>query len=83
MTNHPGLVVLLKEGESIEQLKSLKKEQLLLRWFNYHLNKSGYNGPEVKNFGSDVRDSVAYTYLLSQIQPKDLRPPVSLDPLQV
>ena len=61
----------------------MKKEQLLLRWFNYHLNKSGYTGPEVRNFGADVRDSIAYTYLLNQIAPKDLRPPVNLEALQV
>ena len=55
----------------------------LLRWMNYHLAKSGFTGKEVKNFSSDIKDSVAYTYLLKQIAPHDTKPPLSLAPLNV
>ena len=83
MTHHPGLVFLLKDGETKEDLLKLTKEELLLRWMNYHLAKSGYTGKEVKNFSSDIKDSVAYTYLLKQIAPHDTKPPLSLGPLSV
>lgn len=81
LKNHPGLLFLLKEDEVKEDLLKLSKEALLLRWFNYHLQKSDYNGKEIKNFSSDISDSVAYTYLLYQISPKGQNPPVSLAPL--
>jgi plastin-3 len=81
LTHHPGLVFLLKDGETKEDLLKLTKEELLLRWMNYHLAKSGYTGKEVKNFSSDIKDSVAYTYLLKQIAPHDTKPPLSLAPL--
>ena len=83
MTHHPGLVFLLKDGETKEDLLKLTKEELLLRWMNYHLAKSGYTGKEVKNFSSDIKDSVAYTYLLKQIAPNDTKPSLSLAPLSV
>ena len=83
LAHHPGLVFLLKDGESKEDLLRLTKEELLLRWMNYHLAKSGYPGREVKNFTNDIKDSVAYIYLLKQIAPNDTRPSVSLAPLSV
>jgi len=81
LAHHPGLVFLLKDGETKEDLLKLTKEELLLRWMNYHLAKSAYPGKEVKNFTTDIKDSVAYIYLLKQIAPNDIRPPVSLAPL--
>jgi len=58
------------------------------RWMNYHLGKSeGYqakSGKEITNFSGDIKDSVAYCYLLEQIQPVDedlkqyeLEPPIN------
>lgn len=55
----------------------------LLRWMNYHLAKSGYTGKEIKNLSSDIKDSVAYTYLLKQIAPNDIKPSILLAPLSV
>lgn len=83
LAHHPGLVFLLKDGESKEDLQKLTKEELLLRWMNYHLAKSAYSGSEVKNFSGDIKDSVAYIYLLKQISPSDTRPALSLAPLSV
>jgi len=68
LKNHPELIRLLEEGETLEDLMKLTPEQLLLRWFNYHLKKSG-SSKRVKNFGPDVKDSEAYTILLNQIAP--------------
>jgi hypothetical protein len=65
------LVVLLKDGETKEDLLKLTKEELLLRWVNYHLARSNYKGNDIKNFGGDIKDSVAYIYLLHQIAPKN------------
>ena len=50
LAHHPGLVLLLRDGETKEDLLKLTKEELLLRWMNYHLEKSAYPGKEVKNF---------------------------------
>ncbi len=83
LSHHPGLVLLLRDGETKEYLLKLSKEDLLLRWMNYHLAKSGYSGREIKNFSSDIKDSIAYTYLLKQIQPQNHHPGVTLAPLNV
>ena len=61
------------EGEELSALDKLGPEKLLLRWVNYHLAKSGYNG-KINNFGNDIKTSNAYLHLLSQIQPDDLSP---------
>jgi len=68
LKNHPELIRLLEEGEELSDLLKLTPEQLLLRWFNYHLKASG-SSKRVKNFTSDVKDSEAYTILLNQIAP--------------
>ena len=34
---HPELYRLLEDGETLEQFLRLPPEQILLRWFNYHL----------------------------------------------
>jgi len=81
LAHHPGLLLLLRDGETREDLLRLTKEELLLRWVNYHLARSAYKGPEVRNFSADIKDSVAYTHLLKQIAPATLQPPVSLQPL--
>jgi plastin-1 len=68
LKNHPELIRLLEEGEELADLMKLTPEQLLLRWFNYHLKAAG-SSKRVKNFSSDVKDSEAYTILLNQIAP--------------
>jgi len=68
LKNHPELIRLLEEGETLEDLMKLTPEQLLLRWFNYHLKRAGHP-KRVKNFSGDVKDSEAYTVLLHQIAP--------------
>ncbi|KAK4059242.1 hypothetical protein Trihar35433_10995 [Trichoderma harzianum] len=63
---HPELYRLLEEDETLEQFLRLPPEQILLRWFNYHLKAA--NWPRrVTNFSSDVKDSENYTVLLAQI----------------
>ncbi|KAF2075329.1 hypothetical protein CYY_003358 [Polysphondylium violaceum] len=68
LTNHPELYRLLQDGETIEDLLKLPVEEILLRWFNYHLAAAGHPR-RVKNFGSDIKDSENYTVLLKQIAP--------------
>jgi len=48
----------------------LSPEQILIRWVNYHLAKSPC-GRKISNFTADIKDSVAYIHLLTQIAPKD------------
>jgi len=69
LKNHPELIRLLEEGEELSDLMKLTPEQLLLRWFNYHLKQAG-SSKRVKNFTTDVKDSEAYTILLNQIAPQ-------------
>jgi len=68
---HPELYRLLEPGETIEDLLKLPAEQILLRWFNYHLREAGHPR-RVNNFGGDIKDSECYTVLLSRIAPKNL-----------
>ncbi|KAL5007401.1 hypothetical protein ScPMuIL_016207 [Solemya velum] len=78
LTHHPGLVHLLEEGETIEDLMKLTPEQILIRWVNYQLENSGANR-RINNFGDDIKDSEAYTYLLHRIAPAENN--VTLQPL--
>ncbi|KAK0399244.1 hypothetical protein QR680_002958 [Steinernema hermaphroditum] len=76
----PGLFRLLKEGETLDDLRKLSPEQILMRWVNYHLERAGVDR-RLTNFTNDVTDSVIYTHLLNQIAPRGAG--VSLAPLNV
>jgi plastin-3 len=65
----PGLFRLLKEGETLDDLRRLSPEQILIRWVNYHLANAGIDR-RLNNFTSDVTDSIIYTHLINQIAPK-------------
>lgn len=72
---HPELYRLLEDDETLEQFLRLPPEQILLRWFNYHLKNAG-SQRRVANFSKDVSDGENYTVLLNQLQPEhcDLGP---------
>lgn len=70
ISNVPGLVNLLMDGEDISELMKLSPEQLLVRWVNYQLEKAG-SSRRIKNFSDDIKDSEIYTDLISQIAPSD------------
>ncbi|KAI8985017.1 fimbrin [Trametes punicea] len=74
---HPELYRLCEDGETIEDLLRLTPDQILLRWFNYHLKQAGWKR-RVNNFSRDVSDGENYTVLLNQLVPDKC----SLDPLQ-
>ncbi|KAG0343416.1 hypothetical protein BG004_005335 [Podila humilis] len=65
---HPELYRLLEEDESLEKFLRLPPEQILLRWFNFHLKAAGWHRT-VTNFSSDVKDGENYTILLNQLAP--------------
>ncbi|CAE6467749.1 unnamed protein product, partial [Rhizoctonia solani] len=48
----------------------LPPDQLLLRWFNYHLKAAGHKR-RVHNFSRDVADGENYTILLNQLKPNE------------
>ena len=66
LKHHPELIRLLNPGEQLSDLLKLSPEQLLLRWFNYHLKEAGYD-KKITNFSGDVKDSEKYTILLNQL----------------
>ncbi|KAL3437134.1 calponin homology domain-containing protein [Aspergillus tetrazonus] len=66
---HPELYRLLEEDETLEQFLRLPPEQILLRWFNYHLKNAQWPR-RVTNFSADVKDGENYTVLLSQLAPE-------------
>ncbi|KAJ8121193.1 hypothetical protein ONZ43_g2294 [Nemania bipapillata] len=47
---HPELYRLLEEDETLEQFLRLPPEQILLRWFNYHLNAADADKLECRKF---------------------------------
>ncbi|KAK5138089.1 Fimbrin, actin-bundling protein [Meristemomyces frigidus] len=65
---HPELYRLLEDGETLEQFLRLPPEQILLRWFNYHLKNAKWHR-KVQNFSADVKDGENYTVLLNQLAP--------------
>ncbi|KAG0196293.1 hypothetical protein BGX28_010338 [Mortierella sp. GBA30] len=65
---HPELYRLLEEDESLEKFLRLPPEQILLRWFNFHLKAAGWHRT-VNNFSTDVKDGENYTILLNQLAP--------------
>ncbi|XP_064635639.1 plastin-1-like [Lineus longissimus] len=70
LQGNPNLAALLLDGETMDDLKALTPEQLLLRWVNYHLEKAQCNR-RMNNFSSDIMDSEIYTVLLKQIAPTE------------
>ncbi|SPO30283.1 probable SAC6 - actin filament bundling protein, fimbrin [Ustilago trichophora] len=68
LKNHPELYRLLDDGETLEEFLRLPPDQILLRWFNYHLKAAGWHR-RVANFSKDVSDGENYTVLLSQLKP--------------
>jgi hypothetical protein len=50
---HPELYRLLDDGETMEEFLRLPPDQILLRWFNYHLKAAGWPR-RVENFSKDV-----------------------------
>ncbi|KAF7350368.1 hypothetical protein MVEN_01341500 [Mycena venus] len=74
---HPELYRLCEDGETIEDLLRLTADQILLRWFNYHLKAAGWKR-RVNNFSRDVMDGENYTVLLNQLKPEQC----SLAPLK-
>ncbi len=65
---HPEMVALLEKHEDVTQFVNIPPEQVLLRWFNYHLKRAGHNR-SVNNFSEDIKDGVNYLVLLNQIAP--------------
>jgi len=54
---HPELYRLCEEGETVEDLLRLTPDQILLRWFNYHLKAAGWNRRQVSSY-CRVRDVI-------------------------
>ncbi|XP_062295724.1 plastin-1-like [Scomber scombrus] len=69
ISKHEGLIALLNDGESLEQLMASSPEELLLRWVNFHLLNAGTE--PISNFSDDIKDSRAYFYLLDQISAQE------------
>ncbi|KAI7883795.1 fimbrin [Lichtheimia hyalospora FSU 10163] len=65
---HPELYRLLEENETLEEFLKLPPDQILLRWFNYHLKAANWER-RVNNFSKDVADGENYTILLNQLKP--------------
>jgi len=63
--SHPELILLLDPDESIEMAGQLSNEQLLLRWFNFHLKRNGQK--PINNFSKDICDSEAYFTLFERL----------------
>jgi plastin-1 len=66
LNEHPQLIRLPKDGEQLTDLLKLNTEDLLLRWFNYHLTNAGYD-KKISNFSGDVKDAEKYSFLLNRL----------------
>ena len=54
LKHNPFLIRLKREDEELSDLLKLPPDELLLRWFNYHLANSNY-GKQVGNFSADLK----------------------------
>eukprot|EP01105_Mastigella_eilhardi_P015627 TRINITY_DN357_c0_g1_i2.p1 TRINITY_DN357_c0_g1~~TRINITY_DN357_c0_g1_i2.p1 ORF type:complete len:1000 (-),score=346.31 TRINITY_DN357_c0_g1_i2:45-2993(-) len=68
LANH-DISILLGEKEAENVLDDLPAEDILLRWFNFHLANAKHPD-RVTNFSSDLKDSVKYLVLLHQLEPE-------------
>lgn len=68
--HHSELTDLLEPGETVDTLRLLSPEDLLLRWVNFHLETAG-NTHRMTNFASDVADSEVYATLFQQLAPEE------------
>jgi len=68
LKDHPELMRLVRDGETLEDFLALSPEKILLRWINYHLAEAGYD-KEISNFGADVKNCEAYTVVMNRINP--------------
>ncbi|KAI8146774.1 fimbrin [Fennellomyces sp. T-0311] len=66
---HPELYRLLEDDETLDEFLKLPPDQILLRWFNYHLKAANWDR-RVRNFSKDVADGENYTILLNQLKPE-------------
>ena len=66
LKNHPEIIHLQEADEELADLLKLTPENILLRWVNFHLKNAGTDR-RVKNFSTNIQDSICYTYLLNQL----------------
>uniref|UniRef100_A0A1I8IEV3 Calponin-homology (CH) domain-containing protein n=1 Tax=Macrostomum lignano TaxID=282301 RepID=A0A1I8IEV3_9PLAT len=72
LAQHRELAALLLPGETVEELRQLSPEDLLLRWVNHQLDRAGC-AKRLRNFREDIEDCEAYAYLLPQVAPAQRR----------
>ncbi|KAJ3038066.1 hypothetical protein HDV00_001026 [Rhizophlyctis rosea] len=72
LPSHMELVRLLdaRNGETLQGLLGLSSEAILVRWFNYHLERSG-KSRKITSLNKDVTDGECYLLLLKQVAPGD------------
>jgi len=80
LKEHPELVVLLNDGETLAAFLKLPPETILMRWVNYHLAKAG-SARRINNFTTDINDSVVYSTLLNQLNPAQCALCTETDPM--
>lgn len=68
LKNCPEIIRLALEGEELHDLVKLPPETILIRWVNFHLEKSGVER-RINNLGGDLKDSIALTYVLNRLDP--------------
>lgn len=54
------------KDKDLDDLKSKPAEEILKRWFNYHLAQAKHDR-RVNNFSEDIKDGINYTILLNQL----------------
>ena len=73
--------MLAKENEDPQLLYKLRPEQILIRWFNYHITLNKENR-EIKNLAKDLSDGYAYGHVFSHIYSEFNQDYWQLDPKQ-
>jgi plastin-1 len=66
LKNVPEIIRLAEGDEEMKDLLKLPAENILIRWLNFHLKAAGQPG-DVKNLGSDLKDSKRLIYVMNQL----------------
>ena len=69
---HPEILDLKKTGETADEVKELSPKDIIIRYINFHLAKSGLRYT-VSDFEEDFRDCIVYAHLIYRIAPADIK----------
>lgn len=70
--DHPEIVELKKVGDSLDDLREQSSHDIIIRYVNFHLSKSGMRN-FVTDYDDDYKDCLVYAHLTYRVAPATIR----------